>query len=153
MDRLTDRRLIDMSEVLTVHEQSHVLPTRPALWLPGVALAAGGAAAASFVAVAAHAAGASLEIAGEAIPVLGFAQLAFVFSLLGVVLAAAFRRCSRQPARAFLRTTLALVVLSFIPDLVTPDIDAASRVALICSHIAVAAIVIPGLRARLHQAS
>lgn len=141
-----------MSETLTVHARSHVLSTRPALWLPGVALSAGGAIAASLVAAVAHAAGASLEIAGDAIPVPGFAMLAFVFSLLGVVLAAAFRRWSRQPARVFLWTTLALLVLSFIPDLATAHIEAGSRVALICSHIAVAAIVIPGLSARLRQA-
>ncbi|GGB26989.1 hypothetical protein GCM10011492_16610 [Flexivirga endophytica] len=142
-----------MSEVLTVHEQSRVVPTRPALWWPGVALSAGGAIAASLVAGAARAAGAPLEVAGEAIPLFAFAQLAFIFSLLGVVLAAACRRYSRRPVGVFLRMTFALVVLSFIPDLLTPDIDAASRVALICSHIAVAAVVIPGLEARLRQAS
>lgn len=141
-----------MSEILTVHEQSRVRSTGSALWLPGVALSVGGAVAASLVAAVAHAAGASLEIAGDAIPVLGFAQLAFIFSLIGVLLAAACRRWSRNPAQVFTWTTLALLVLSFIPDLVTPDIDAASRVALICSHLAAAAVVIPGLRARLHQA-
>jgi hypothetical protein len=152
MGRLTDRRLHDMSEVLTVHEQSRPLPVGPALWLPGVALSAGGAVAATLVAAVARAAGVSLEIAGDAIAVPGFAVLAFVFSLLGVLLAAACRRWSRQPARVFVWTTLALLVLSFIPDLATAHIDAVSRVVLICSHVAVAAVVIPGLSARLRHA-
>ncbi|MFF2846386.1 DUF6069 family protein [Streptomyces sp. NPDC058001] len=120
-----------------------------ALWLPGLAFAAGGAVAATVVAAAADAAGVSLEIAGEPIPLLGFTQLAFVFSVVGVALAAAFRRWSGRPARAFVRTTVALVALSLLPDLLTPDVDAVTRVTLFATHIAVAAIVIPGLRSRL----
>ncbi|MEV5084537.1 DUF6069 family protein, partial [Streptomyces sp. NPDC056159] len=69
-----------------------------ALWLPGLAFAAEGAAAATVVAAVADAAGVSLEIAGERIPLLGFTQLAFVFSVVGVALAAAFRRWSGRPA-------------------------------------------------------
>ncbi|MFE7975611.1 DUF6069 family protein [Streptomyces shenzhenensis] len=120
-----------------------------ALWLPGLAFAAGGAAAATVVAVVADAAGVSLEIAGERIPLLGFTQLAFVFSVLGVALAAVFRRWSGRPARMFVRMTAALVAVSLLPDLLLPDVDAVTRVTLIVSHIAVAVIVIPGLRSRL----
>ncbi|MEV8398393.1 DUF6069 family protein [Streptomyces niveus] len=120
-----------------------------ALWWPGVAFAAAGAVAATLVAAVARAAGASLEIGGDAIPLLGFAQLAFLFSILGVVLAAACRRWAGQPARMFTRTTLVLVVVSFLPDLLIPDADAATRVSLVLTHIAVAAIVIPGIRSRL----
>ncbi|WP_433362961.1 DUF6069 family protein [Streptosporangium sp. CA-115845] len=122
--------------------------SRP-LWLPGLAFAAGGAVAATLVAAAADAAGVPLEIAGEPIPLLGFTQLAFVFSVVGIALAAAFRRRSGQPARAFVRTTVALVTLSFLPDLLVPDVDAATRVTLILTHIAVAVVVIPGLSSRL----
>ncbi|MFB7576803.1 DUF6069 family protein [Streptomyces sp. NPDC056165] len=120
-----------------------------ALWLPGLAFAAEGAAAATVVAAVADAADVSLEIAGERIPLLGFTQLAFVFSVVGVALAAAFRRWSGRPARMFVRTTAALVAVSLLPDLLVPDVDAVTRVTLIVSHIAVAAIVIPGLRSRL----
>lgn len=119
------------------------------LWLPGLAFAAGGAVAATVIAAAADAAGVSLEIAGEAIPLLGFAQLAFVFSVVGIALAAAFRRWSGRPARAFVRTAVVLVAVSFLPDLLASDVDAATRVTLILTHIAVAVVVIPGLSARL----
>ncbi|MFJ5900865.1 DUF6069 family protein [Streptomyces sp. NPDC093064] len=126
-----------------------VTTTHHALWLPGLAFAAGGAVAATVVAAAADAAGVSLEIAGERIPLLGFTQLAFVFSVVGVALAAAFRRWSGRPARAFVRTAVALVAVSLLPDLLAPDTDAATRVTLIVTHIVVAALVIPGLRSRL----
>ncbi|MFC9636846.1 DUF6069 family protein [Streptomyces mirabilis] len=120
-----------------------------ALWLPGLAFAAGGAVAATVVAAVADAADLSLEIAGERIPLLAFTQLAFAFSVVGIALAAAFRRWSGRPARTFVRTTAALVVVSLVPDLLVPDVDAVTRVTLIVNHIAVAAIVIPGLRSRL----
>ncbi|QXE38689.1 hypothetical protein KQY30_35180 [Streptomyces sp. GMY02] len=120
-----------------------------ALWLPGLAFAAGGAVAATVVAAVADAVGVSLEIADERIPLLGFTQLAFVFSVVGVALAAAFRRWSGRPARMFVRTTVVLVAVSLVPDLLIPDVDAVTRVTLIVSHFAVAAVVIPGLRSRL----
>ncbi|MEE1767117.1 DUF6069 family protein [Streptomyces sp. JV185] len=117
--------------------------------MPGLAFAAGGAVAATVVAAAADAAGVSLEIAGERIPLLGSTQLAFVFSVMGIALAASFRRWSARPARSFTRTVVALVAVSLLPDPLTPDVDAATRVTLMATHIAVAAIVIPGLRSRL----
>lgn len=126
-----------------------ITTSRHALWLPGLALAAGGAVAATVVAAAADAAGVSLEIAGTRIPLLGFTQLAFVFSVLGVALAAAFRRWSGRPARVFVLTTVPLVAVSLLPDVLTPDVDVATRVTLMVTHLAVAAVVVPGLRSRL----
>jgi hypothetical protein len=124
-------------------------PTRPTLWWPGVGFAAAGAAAATLTAAAAHAAGASLEIAGEAIPLPGFTQLAFVFSLIGVLIAAGLRRWSDRPRTLFVRSTVVLLVLSFVPDLITPDMTTATRIALIATHVVAAAIVIPGIASRL----
>ncbi|MER5624553.1 DUF6069 family protein [Streptosporangium sp. NPDC002544] len=126
-----------------------ITTSRRALWLPGLAFAAGGAVAATVVAAAADTFGVSLEIGGERIPLPGFTQLAFVFSVVGVALAASFRRWSDRPARAFVRTAVALLAVSLLPDFLVPDTDAATRVTLILTHIAVAAIVIPGLRSRL----
>ncbi|WP_405798655.1 DUF6069 family protein [Streptomyces sp. NBC_01506] len=123
--------------------------SRRALWLPGLGFATGGAVAATVVAGAADALGVSLEIAGARIPLLGFTQLAFVFSVVGIVLAAAFRRWSDRPAQVFVRTAVALVAVSLVPDALTPDVDVATRVALMVTHIAVAAAVVPGLRSRL----
>ncbi|MEV8034943.1 DUF6069 family protein [Streptomyces sp. NPDC086182] len=122
---------------------------RRALWWPGLALAVVGAAAATAVAAAARAAGASLEIAGEPTPLPDFAQLGFVCSVVGVVLAAACRRWAGRPARAFVRVTVPLVVLSFLPDLLIGDVDAATRVTLVLTHVAAAVIVVPGIRSRL----
>ncbi|MEV7238567.1 DUF6069 family protein [Streptomyces sp. NPDC051020] len=123
--------------------------SRRALWLPGLAFAAGGAVAATVVAAAVHAAGASLKITGDPIPLLGFTQLSFVFSVVGIALAAAFRRWSARPALVFTRTAAALLAMSLLPDLLIPEADTATRVTLIATHIAVAALVIPGLRSRL----
>lgn len=120
-----------------------------ALWWPGLAFAVAGALAATAFAAVGHAAGASLKAGGEAFPLLGFAQLAFVFSVVGVVLAAACRRWAAQPARVFLRATLVLLALSILPDLLMSGVGTATRVTLMGSHLAVAAIVIPGVRSRL----
>ncbi|MBK3568160.1 DUF6069 family protein [Streptomyces sp. MBT62] len=122
---------------------------RRALWWPGLAFAAGGAVVATVTAAAANAIGVSLEVGGEGIPLLGFTQLAFVFSMVGVALAAAFRKWSHRPAATFVRTTVALTGVSLLPDLLVPGTDLATRVTLGLTHLAVAAIVIPGLRSRL----
>ncbi|MEU6017982.1 DUF6069 family protein [Streptomyces sp. NPDC047515] len=134
---------------ITTETTSPAVVNRRALWWPALAFAAAGAGVATAVAAAGHAVGASLKIAGESVPLLGFTQLAFVFSVVGVALAAACRRWAARPARTFVQTTLALLALSFLPDLLIADVDAATRVTLILTHLAVAAIVIPGIRSRL----
>lgn len=122
---------------------------RRALWLPGLAFAVVGAVAATLAAAAANAASISLDVGGEPIPLLGFTQLAFVFSVMGIALAAGFRRWSARPARPFVLTAVVLVLVSFLPDLLMPSIDVATRVTLIITHIIVASIVVPGLSSRL----
>jgi hypothetical protein len=123
--------------------------TRKPLWAAGGGYAVAGAAAAVVVAAVARAAGVSLEIAGEEVLLGGFAVLAFGFSMAGVVLAAGLRRWAKHPQRTFVRTTIALVVLSFGPDLLTADIDVATRITLMLTHLAAAAVVIPGVARRL----
>jgi amino acid transporter len=85
---------------------------------------------------------------GSAIPLLGFTELTLVFSLIGVGLAAVLARRAKRPRSTFVRTTVALVVLSFVPDLVS-GFDAASAVTLILIHVLAAAIVVPTLANRL----
>ncbi|MFF2411466.1 DUF6069 family protein [Streptomyces sp. NPDC058092] len=126
-----------------------ITTSRRALWWPGLAIATGGAVAATVIAAAADAIGVSLEVGGERIPLLGFTQLAFVFSVVGIALAASCRKWSRRPAGTFVRTTVALTAASLLPDLLVPGADVATRVTLILTHLAVAAIVIPGLQSRL----
>ena len=125
-----------------------------ALWKPGLAAAATAAVATSAIAAVVTAVDATaFETApGDAIPVLGFAQLTVVFSVVGIVLAAALRRRAADPQRSFVRTTVALTALSVVPDL-TMVFDAPSKVALVTTHVVAAAIVIPVLARRLHPTS
>jgi hypothetical protein len=134
------------STTLTVPRPS---ATTTRLWLPGIGYAAAGAAAATVTAAVAHAAGVSLEIQGEQVPLLGFTNLAFVFSVVGVVIAAGMRRWSDRPADLFVRTAVALTALSLVPDVVVPDASVATRLTLMATHVVTAAIVVPGVRARL----
>ncbi|HJR89549.1 MAG TPA: DUF6069 family protein [Aeromicrobium sp.] len=90
------------------------------------------------------------------IPLLGFTQLTFVFSLIGVGLAAIFARTAKRPRSTFVRTTVVLLVLSIVPDFVaipklSPDFDTATAWTLAALHVVAAAIVIPVLASRLAE--
>jgi hypothetical protein len=109
------------------------------LWRVGVRAGLTAAAATTAVAGVAMAAGVDFETApGEAIPLLGFAQLTLFFTAVGVVLARVLSR------RTFVRTTVGLTALSLVPDLVLST-DAGSKLVLMLTHLVVAAIVIPAL--------
>ena len=71
-----------------------------------------------------------------------------IFSVLGLVIATALRRFARHPRTAWLRTTVALTVLSFVPDLLA-DAAVATKVLLMVTHVVAAAIVIPAVARRL----
>ncbi|GAA1072245.1 DUF6069 family protein [Tsukamurella spumae] len=119
------------------------------LWRHGLAAAVG----ASIVttAIAAIASGAGVTFAGPdgaSIPLLGFAQLTLVFSLIALGIAAVLARRARRPRATFVRVCAGLLVLSFVPDL-TFGFDGASAAVLILTHIAAAAIVVPVLARRL----
>jgi hypothetical protein len=121
---------------------------RRSLWKTGAisGLAAAGATAAFAATV--HAAGVSLDVSGEPIPVIGFAQVTFVAAMIGTVLAVVLRRRATRPAHTFLRTTIALTALSFVPD-VFADAHVSTRISLALSHVVAAVIVIPALSSRL----
>ena len=118
------------------------------LVVAGLAGAALAAAATSTVAAVGSAAGISLEVAGSPIPVSGFAVLTAVFSIVGLVLAAALARWAHSPRRAFLRSTLVLTALSFVPDL-TADAAWSTRCLLMLPPVVAASIVIPLVARRL----
>lgn len=123
--------------------------TRRPVWLHGIAASVVAAGATTAVAAAASAAGVSFaDHTGASIPPLGFTEVTLVFSLLGVGLAAILARKARHPRRVFVRTTLALLLLSFVPDL-TFGFDPVSAVTLMSDHVLAAAIVIPTLARRL----
>lgn len=117
------------------------------LWPAAVGFGAAAGVTTTVVAAALHAAGVSFEIAGQQIPVLGFAQLTFGFALVGLAIAAGLRRWAGDPKRAWYRTTVALTVLSFVPDLLA-DASLGTRLSLMTTHVIAAAIVIPAVGAR-----
>jgi hypothetical protein len=114
----------------------------------GLAATALASAATVVVAAAGHAAGISLDVGGSPIPVLGFATLTAFFSLVGLALAAVMSRTARHPRRAFVRTTVVLTVLSFVPDVIA-DATADTQALLMLTHLVAAAIVIPAVARRL----
>jgi hypothetical protein len=122
--------------------------SHPTLWKTGLVAGAAASVATSAYAAIVHGLGVSLNVGGEAIPVAGFAQVTFVASLLGLALAAIFARKAGAPAQTFVRTTVALTALSFVPD-VFADAPNGTRLALAVSHVIAAAIVIPALASRL----
>lgn len=97
---------------------------------------------------AGQAVGISTAVSGAPIPPSGFAAMTVIFSVFGLVIAAALRRFSRHPRNAWLRTTVALTVLSFVPDALA-DAAVATKVLLMLAHVVAAAIVIPALARRL----
>lgn len=124
--------------------------TSPGRQLRRSGAAAGVAAAVATVAVAtvADAVGVPIEIKGEAIPLLGFAQLTLVATAVGVVLASVLARRSARARHTFVSSTLVLTALSFVPD-VLADAATATKITLVLTHVVAAAIVIPTLARRL----
>ncbi len=90
----------------------------------------------------------ALEIDGKAIPPAGFAQMTLMCAVAGILLAAALRRWAATPRRTFVTATIALTVLSLVPDLVVPA-AVSTRAVLMLTHLAAAAIVIPLVAGRL----
>ena len=88
------------------------------------------------------------EVGGEAIPVIGFAQLTFVAAIVGTVMAVVMSHRASRPRHTFLATTLALTALSIVPD-VLADAQNATRLTLALTHVIAAAIVIPAISSRL----
>ena len=122
---------------------------RQPVWRHGVAAAIVASLATTVLAAVASAAGVSFaDRTGASIPLAAFAQLALVFSLVGVGIAAVMARKVRRPRPTFMRTAVALTALSFVPDL-TFGFDTGSAATLITLHTVAAAIVVPTLARRL----
>jgi len=122
---------------------------RRAIWRHGVAAAVGASVATTTLAAVASAVGVSFaDSTGASIPIVAFTQLTLVFSLLGVGIAAVMARKARRPQQLFVRTAVALIALSYVPDL-TVGFDAGSAATLITLHTVAALIVVPTLARRL----
>lgn len=141
-----------MTEVL--HDTSTATGTRPVrpairpIWAAAGVAGAIAAAATTLVAAGARAVDVTLDVDGEPIPLLGFAQLTLVGALIGAVLASILHRRARAPRRTFVITTIALTAVSIVPDLLI-DASAASKVVLAATHVLAAAIIVPPLAARV----
>ena len=103
-----------------------------------------GAAVTTAAAATALAAGVSFEVEGEAIPLLGFAQMTFIGAIIGGLLLAGLNRWSSRAHRRFVEVTVGLTALSCLPSVALPD-DAGSQIALVALHVLAAAIIIPAL--------
>ena len=111
---------------------------------------AGVVASAATVAVAGagDALGVPIKVGGEAIPLVGFAQITLVATAIGVVMASLMQRRASRPRHTFVTATLVLTAVSFLPD-VFADAQTATKLTLMLTHVVAAAIVIPTLAARL----
>jgi amino acid transporter len=141
---------MSLTTVTTEHTDCSTRP-RQSVWQHGLAASVAATVATTTVAAVASAAGVSFaDQSGASIPVAGFAQLTLVFSLLGVGLAAVLARRARRPRSTFVRTTVALTVVSLVPD-ATFGFDVTSAATLMALHVLAAVIVIPVLARRLAE--
>ena len=118
------------------------------LFLAGVVGIAAASVATAAAAAVGHAAGISLDVSGAPIPILGFSTTTAMFSFVGLVLAAVLARTVRRARQVFVRTTVVLTALSWIPDLLA-DAAPATKALLMFTHLVAAAIVIPTIARRL----
>jgi len=110
-------------------------------WRSGLVTVVIGAVATTLVSVALQAIGVGLEIDGESIPALAFAQMVALGGVIGIVLA---RHLGRT---AYLRTTVTLTALSCVPSLALAD-TVADKLGLVLTHLVAAAIIVPRLARR-----
>lgn len=118
------------------------------LLLTGAAATVAAAAATVVVAAAGQAVGISTDVSGAPIPTMGFGVLTVLFSVIGLVIATGLRRFAGHPRTAWIRTTVALTVISFVPDLLA-DATVATKLLLMTTHVVAAAVVIPAVARRL----
>ena len=88
-----------------------------------------------------QAAGQTLSVVDGPIPLASFPQMILLSTVVGIVVA---RHTSRK---TFYRVTVALTVLSFVPDVAWAD-GFVSTAGLILTHVVAAAIILPRLARR-----
>jgi uncharacterized protein DUF6069 len=124
------------------------VPTAGSLLRGGAAATVLAAVATAAVAAAGEVVGISLDISGAPIPVVGFATTTAMFSVIGLLVALGVRRFARHPRTTWIRTTVALTVLSLVPDVLV-DAATTTKMLLMVTHLVAAAIVIPAVARRL----
>jgi Family of unknown function (DUF6069) len=133
--------------IITTPTTSSV-PTVGSLLRGGAAATVLAAVATAAVAAAGQAVGISVDISGAPIPVSGFATLTVMFSVIGLLIAVGLRRFARQPRTTWIRVTVALTVLSLVPDVLV-DAATTTKILLMVTHLVAAGIVIPAVARRL----
>ncbi len=108
--------------------------------------------ATTLVATIANAAGVEFEIpeGGVTIPLPGFATMTGIWSVVGVVIAAATRRWSARPVQRFVQTTVVLTAVSLVAPLIS-GARAATTATLIALHLVAASVMVPTLTRALGQ--
>ena len=101
------------------------------------------------VAAALRAAGVPFEVDG-AIPLMGFAQMTLLGAFIGGIIVAVLNRRSAVPRQRFLQVTGLLTALSCVPSVTLPP-DAATKIALVATHLVAAAIIVPVLARHAHD--
>jgi hypothetical protein len=134
--------------VPATHTPATTTATVGSLLLHGAVATVVAAAATALVATAGQAVGISTDMSGAPIPASGFAVMTVIFAVVGLAIATALRRFARHPRTAWIRTTVALTALSFVPD-VLADAAGSTKVLLVLTHVVAAAIVIPAVARRL----
>ena len=125
-----------------------VVRSRRPVWKTGVTAGVAASAATFGLAAFVRGIGVPVKVAGESIPLAGFAELTLVASLVGTLLAVVLSRRAARPRHTFVVTTMALTLVSIVPD-VLADAHTATKFALALSPLVAAAIVIPALASRL----
>jgi hypothetical protein len=122
--------------------------TKTHLLRTGVIAGVAAATATATTAAVAHGVGVPLKVDGDVIPTVGFAQLAFVFVLVGAGIAKLLAAKARHPRATFTMTTVALTAISVVPDALV-HATTATKLTLALTHLVAAAIAIPALASRL----
>jgi hypothetical protein len=122
------------------------------LAVAGVLATLAAMAATTLAAALAQAAGVELEVpdGGEAIPLPGFAVVTGIFSIVGVVIAAALLRWSAHPAERFVWTAASLTTISLVPPVLS-GAHPATVTTLIGLHLVAASVMIPCLSRSLRR--
>ena len=123
-------------------------PPRKSLVKAGLVAIVVAAVATTLIAFIAKQAGNSLVVMGAPLRLSGFAMFTVILAGLGLILAVILARTVRRPRTVFVRTTIVLTVLSFVPDLLVPA-ETSTRLVLMFTHLVAAAIVIPVIARRL----
>jgi len=135
----------------------HILSTRP-IWLVSVLAGVTAAAATELYGLAARATGIPMEAGNIGAATAGpitvgmFAMGTLICTFWGTVLAMILARYATRPARAYLRTTVALVAVSLAAPLLAGDTAISTKLMLMMGHLIAAAIIIPTVTRRLAHA-